>query len=142
MRAIVTKILRLLGNANPSMKPTAEMAQVWSEMLQGFSDAELWRAAKAAATRQHYGAPTVGDLIAEIRGAERVVHVPVVDLWNRGVIREDGSPVTQAQLVRWFPDGRQEVLALPKHEQNVTYDGGLGHIGADMDDLLDMGGAE
>lgn len=137
MRAMVVRALRYLGNAHPALRPTAEMIGVWESLLRDFSDEEVWRAAEGAARREHYGPPTVASLIAEIRGVERVVHVRARDLWDRYILRDDGGYQTEVRRIRWFPDGREEPLALPSHEENLTITGhGMGHIGGELAGLL------
>lgn len=140
MRKTVAEIMAYIANVHPSLRITPEMVRVWSGLLDRFTDEQLWRAARGVAMREHYGPPSCAALIVEIEGVERTIQVPVRDLDNRLVLRDDHSYKTQPQLVRWFPDGRhEEALGLPKHDPNVIYDGGLGHIGGDLNGLLGDG---
>ena len=137
MRAVVVRALRYLGNAHPTLRPTAEMIGVWEQILSDLSDEEIWRAAEGVARREFHGAPTAAAMLAEIRGVERVVRVRVRDLYNHYRLNPDQSHVTEAVTVRWFPDGREEPVKLPPHrDSGPLLGGGLGSIRDDLDGLL------
>jgi hypothetical protein len=78
--------------------------------------------------------------VAEIRGVERVIQVPVRDHWNAVLLNADLSPKTRPQTVRWFPDGREEPVKLPPHrDASPLLGGGFGSIRDDLDGMLGEG---
>lgn len=125
MRSVIPEILALLENATGGkLRVTREVAATWAALLERFSDADIRKAAAHVATQVHFGPPTVGHIVEAIEGKIVRSRVPVTDLWNRTILREDGTPTYALEERRIFPDGRSEPAELPGYRPNLEIDSG------------------
>ncbi|QDU67659.1 hypothetical protein [Engelhardtia mirabilis] len=105
----VAKTLAFLGECYPGLRNggPAQLA-AWSAILGSYSLAQLLEAAEAVARTHTYGIPAPAHLVEAIEGRLVWSQVPYRDIWGSLRVDGNGRRVTEAKLVRRFPDGREE----------------------------------
>ena len=113
----VRETLEYVSACYSTFKLTLAVAMVWQDQLGRFSREVLLRAIRAVCKRHTYGSPAPAHIVEQIEGRieRRLVPIEYPDGFGGTYrqLRTNGEPVSEWREVHLFPDGREELLALP-----------------------------
>lgn len=109
-RRAVVALLARFAEQFPGFSPTAQTVAAWSIVLERYSDDQIEQAGVVVARTHTYGPPATSHVVEAIEGKIGKVRRPITDLWNRAILREDGTPAFELEEVRQLPDGSRRQL--------------------------------
>ena len=98
----IAKLLSILSELFPTLKPTPSMARAWEVVLGEYSEEKLMAAARKLGRVHAHGAPSVSHVVEAIEGKLIRRAVAARDCWDRVILQSSGgSPaISHYEVVR------------------------------------------